>query len=192
MAQSFFDCQDIPWDVYDCANPWPLCVSKEGFDVHTLENYTKAIFNACPTDHRLFWGYKGGSSPSSRLALTQEACEAVAGDSWTAHSPSIIWHRITTWKFPLMNLVLLFPTPPLGFTTKAFTLFHLLGDPVDTIANSLERISRSRDWVRYWQKPGSQHAKEDNTTRKSLAVIIDAYSEWAADAQARRVLEEAL
>ena len=63
----------------------------------------------------------------------------------------MIWVRLTTWKFPLLQLVAQFARPPLGFAEEAFTMAHLLGDPIDTINNLLQKLSSCQRRARIWK-----------------------------------------
>ena len=78
------------------------------------------------------------------LALTTEACDAMTGGTWGTYTTSQIMGRLHSWKAPVLILIFLFPRPPLGIATWIFTLVHLCGDPVDTIASllALEFIQR--------------------------------------------------
>ena len=63
----------------------------------------------------------------------------------------MIWVRLTTWKFPLLQLVAQFARPPLGFAEEAFTMAHLLGDPIDTINNLLQKLSDCQRRAQRWR-----------------------------------------
>ena len=192
MAQGPLDCQNIPSDEYDCSNPWPNCTSRKGFDSQILWNLTKSIRETCPNDSRLFTSTQESFNANKGLSLTHEACVNVAGASWTAYSRSIIWHRILSWQFPLLQMALIFPRPPLGFTTELFTVFHLLGDPIDTIANLLARLFISRYSIGHWQDADLQGIKKTEKLSRAFAVITDSYSEWGKDEEAGQVLTYAL
>ena len=64
---------------------------------------------------------------------------------------SIIWVRLTTWKFPLFQLIAQFPRPPLGLATQFFVMAHLLGDPIDTIKNLLQKLSKCQSRAESWK-----------------------------------------
>src|SRR5436190_22946547 len=70
--------------------------------------------------------------------LTMEACQnLVGGGSWQLYPTRDILTRLMTWKAPLVQLIFQFPRPPLGASVGFFTIFHLVGDPIDTIASLL-------------------------------------------------------
>lgn len=191
MAQELPDCQHISSNLtYDCSNPYPSCTSAKHFDFSTLWNYTNLIYQSCPNDTRLYRANALTQNlPLSKnsISLTQDACVAVAGGGWKRYPRSDIWTRLTTWKFPLLQLAFSFPRPPLSFAIESFVVIHLLGDPIDTIANLLRKVSMCQRWARHWQnnRDGGHHWK-------ALALITDSYAEWGKDEQAKDVLEEAL
>lgn len=92
------DCSDVPANVtYSCDNPWgPDCISRAGFHLNTLWEYTQHIQAACPTDQRLHLPDGGWASPQN-ASLTHAACEAFAGKGWTYYSTAEIWNRLTMW-----------------------------------------------------------------------------------------------
>ena len=75
------------------------------------------------------------------LALKTEACVAITGGTWGTYTTSEIMGRLHSWKAPVVILIFLFPRPPLGIATWIFTLVHLCGDPVDTIASLLYTLA---------------------------------------------------
>jgi len=75
------------------------------------------------------------------LALTYEACVAITNGTWGVYTTSEIMGRLHSWKAPVLILIFLFPRAPLGVATWIFTLVHLCGDPVDTIASLLYTLA---------------------------------------------------
>ena len=192
------DCSDIPSNLtYDCANPWGQgCTSDERFHFISLWNYTQSIQHACANDTRLFIPHGGIASPQN-ASLTQASCTAIAGSDWRYYPAADIWTRLTTWKFPLLQLVASFPRPPLDFWVNCFVIVHLLGDPVDTIQNLLAKMSNCKRDARYWRlECGKLLEKriEDDEDRdwKALALLTDAYGEWDAEGQVKKALQQGL
>jgi len=199
------DCSDVPSNVtYDCANPWGVnCTSKFHFDFTSLWNYTEKIQAACANDTRLFLP-QGGFATAQNASLTQESCAVIAGSGWTHYSAPNIWNRITTWKFPLLQLVASFPRPPLNFTVECLVILHLLGDPIDTIKNLILKISTCQHTATHWKKryetllkasaqDQSERSREERDFNwKALAIITDAYGEWDKGGLAQATLDEAL
>ena len=166
---------------YSCDNPFPECCSPAGFDFHILAGIAASIA-ACPKDSRLF----------NATSITQAACEAIVGsNAFTTYRGADIWMRLTTWKFPLLQLVAIFPRQPLSLVSEAFVLVHMLGDPIGTIANLLLKVESCQRRARSWEE------KFDNDLRglvdaagptvrytayemqwKRLAIIGDSYDEW--------------
>ena len=192
------DCSNVPDNVaYDCANPWGQgCTSNKHFHFASLWNYTLKIQNACTNDSRLFIPH-GGVASSQNPALTQGACAGIAGSDWTYCSAADIWTRLTTWKFPLLQLVASFPRPPLSFWVECFVVLHLLGDPVDTIKNLLTKMSSCQAIAREWrgkceellEKPPGE---DEDRNWKALALLTDAYGEWNLDEEAKQALQQGL
>lgn len=189
-----FDCSDIPGHiVYDCSNPWGQgCTSSQHFNFATLWNYTRIFQNTCATDERLF-GVGDGPTTLQKAALTMAACTAIAGGSWTYYPAADIWTRLTTWKFPLLQMVASFARPPLSFWVEMFVTNHLLGDPIDTFKNLLGKMSECQMSSKYWRSRcevslrASLGDKIDHHW-KALAIITDAYAEYGL----KNVAEETL
>ncbi|KAG4438394.1 hypothetical protein IFR05_006100 [Cadophora sp. M221] len=174
--------------IYDCANPYPNCTNAAGFQFTSLWIITKAIYDSCSNDTRLFEGTE---------ALTQEACEVFAGSSWTVYPKGDIWARLATWKFPLLQLVAVFPRPPLNFRSEFFVLAHLMGDPISTISNLLLKVASCQRRALFWKNRfagkdyidlikvdelhGNNRQAEIALVWKGLTAIIDSYDEWGQD-----------
>lgn len=192
------DCSDVPTNLtYDCANPWGLdCTSEKKFQFINLWNYTLKIQEACANDTRLFTSRGGIPSPQN-VSLTQASCAAITGPGWTYYPAADIWTRLTTWKFPLLQLVASFPRPPLSFSVECFVIIHVLGDPIDTIKNLLFKMSGCQRIAKHWKEACDKLIKErvdDDPDRdwKALALLTDAYGEWGNDDRAFKALEQGL
>lgn len=193
-----FDCKDVPTNLtYSCNNPWGQnCTSDERFQFTTLWKYTQSIQKACATDPRLFIPPGGIASPQN-ASLTQASCAAIAGSDWKYYPPADIWTRLTTWKFPLLQLVASFPRPPLSLWVDCFVIIHLLGDPIDTIKNLLAKMSTCQRGAEYWRGECERYLErrddsDEDRDWKALALITDAYGEWDEDEQARQALQQGL
>ena len=182
---------------YNCNNPYPVCHSPAGFDFSTLSIISSCIA-ACANDSRLFDG----------VSITQAACEAIVGsDDFTAYPAADIWARLTTWKFPLFQLVAIFPRPPLSLAAEAFVLVHLLGDPIGTLTSLLLKVASCQSRANYWKEKlqgdlselleedvaGARYTWHDRIWKR-LANIVDSYDEWGQDIgnEAREALYTAL
>ena len=193
MAQRLPDCQYIASDsAYSYSSPFPHCASAKRFDFNFLWDYTTSIYDSCTNDSRLYTPAKGILASRGNISLTQQACLGAAGWDWKRHPRADIWTRLTTWKFPLLQLAFLFPRPPLSFATEFFVVVHLLGDPVDTIANLLNKASVCQFWAGYWQKAGFRANDDESVDWRALTLITDAYTEWQKDVEAAYVFREAL
>ncbi|CZT13060.1 uncharacterized protein RCO7_04247 [Rhynchosporium graminicola] len=187
--------------VYDCTNLYPNCTNKAGFQFASLWIITKAIYDACPNDTRLF---------KDTEALTQEACEVFAGSSWTVYPKGDIWARLATWKFPLLQLVAVFPRPPLNLRMELFVLAHLMGDPISTVSNLLLKMASCQSRALFWKNRfarveyqelivvddpyGNDIQAEVALVWKGLAAIIDSYDEWGQEVgdKAREFIDKTL
>ena len=193
------DCGDVPGNTtIDCSHPWAEgCTSKLHFEFPSIGNFTERIYERCPTDPRLFEAANGTSLP----ALTEVACEHIAGSGFNYYQSSVSWTRLTTWKFPLLQLLSTFPRPPLGFWSQLFVMAHLLGDPIDTIKNLLLKLSicqsRAKEWKDKRKLYVEQNSSDDGCVYfedhlalnldqqleqdrrwKALTLLSDAYDEW--------------
>jgi len=169
------DCLSAPDSgVHDCINRWGLdCVNELGFDFTSLWTITQRIQQYCPTDPRLFLNDNTPATPEN-AALTYSACKTFAPKPWTLYPTSEIWARLQTWKFPLFQLVASSPRPPLGLTVEAFVLMHLMGDPIGSIMDLLQKLSRCQKLAKELQ----ELCTEPEGVWKSLALIIVSYDEW--------------
>jgi len=169
-----------------CQNPYPNCTSPWGFQFSALYTISQKIYNACPTDWRIF--------DQKTRSLSEAGCEQISGSSWTPYPGADIWARLTTWKFPLLQLVAIFPRPPLNFKVEAFVIFHLLGNPVSTIQDLLLKFANCQRRVENWQDAlqipelnplvqDEEPTRYTNLTRKwkALGIITDSYDEWGLD-----------
>ena len=183
------DCSHITSNIsYNCSTPWGSdCQSKGGFSFANLWNYTQTIQQSCDSDPRLF-----GIATSQNAALTQPACTKIVGSSWAYYPGDQIWQRLTTWKFPLLQLVSAFPRPPLSFWVEMFVINHLLGDPLDTLRNLFSKLSSCQKTAEYWQAQSAR--RKENKDPKSdqnwkiLAIIEETYDEWGVGGDVRQVL----
>ena len=78
-----------------------------------------------------------GKSPSENLVLTVPGCERLCG-------PGISWYqdtgpRLTTWIIPVLILASNMEVSPLD-KRKYLTIFHLLGDPIDSLWSLLVKV----------------------------------------------------
>ena len=183
MSQNLPACDlDPPLQAYDCNNTYPDCLNPYGFQFSSLWTITNYVA-ACPTDTRLF--------DSIAPSLTLGACLAFVGsDSFTPYSLSDLYMRIATWKFPLIQLVTLFPRPPLSFGTSALVIAHLLGDPIGLLKSLLLKIACGQSSAKYWisrfnnelRTLTREENKRESMTRaqawKALALIVGSYDEW--------------
>ena len=130
-------------------------------------------------------------------SLTQEACVAIAGPGWTWFPKADIFARMTSWRFPLFQLVATFPRPPLSLNVNLFVMLHLLGDPIDTIRNLLIKLTECEERSLYWRRefeiPLRSLVENDQDREwKAVTIITEAYNEWneadTADEVFRRIL----
>lgn len=188
-------CDNLPaGSTNDCTYPWGVnCTSQKRFDFSALWTITQNIFQACSNDSRLFRTIDHLPTLYN-VSLTQEYCEEVAGADWTRYSGSDIWNRLTTWKFPLLQLIASFPRPPLGLNVECFVIFHLLGDPIDSLWHLLLKLRACERRAKFWraQFDGPMHKFAEDLPQqlwKSLTLITDAYDEWDQGDDAIAILQ---
>jgi hypothetical protein len=187
---AFKDCAlDIDPLSYSCSNPYPNCTNPAAFQFASLWIITQAIAS-CPNDPRLFHQTPYLTDASCRLFTHKK--------SWTPYPAADIWARLTTWKFPLLQLVAVFPRPPLTMLAEFFVLVHLLGDPISTINNLLLKVASCQSRAEFWRnrfrdptlmrhllRTGNSFddtAGADMARRwKGLAAIVDSFDEWGPD-----------
>jgi hypothetical protein len=145
-AMNITGLSDCPLNIdpssYSCANPYPNCTNPASFQFPSLWIITQAIAS-CPNDSRLFNGLPMLTDASCRLFTHKK--------SWTPYFAADIWARLTTWKFPLLQLVAVFPRPPLTLLVEFFVLVHLLGDPISTINNLLLKMASCQARALFWK-----------------------------------------
>ena len=107
-------------------------------------------------------------------------------------------------KFPLLQLVVSFPRPPLSFRVECLVILHLLGDPIDTIKNLWLKMSVCQEIADFWKLkcgiPPDRHMDHDEDHEqdledrdwKALTIVTDAYGEWSEDTSAQHILHAAL
>lgn len=197
------DCPlNIDLSSYSCANPYPNCTNPASFQFASLWIITQAIA-LCPNDTRLF---------NKLPKLTDHSCRIFTHkQTWTPYPAADIWARLTTWKFPLLQLVAVFPRPPLTFLVEFFVLVHLLGDPISTINNLLLKMASCQARALFWRDnmasmghltgpspPPTPSSDAPSVSQvvlpssnlpspspegiwKGLAAIVDSYDEWGPD-----------
>lgn len=181
--------------IFSCDDPTPKCRNSARFDFSTLWNITHQYWEQCPGGTWLFrrTGEVGDVS-DGEMSLTNQVCEFIAGATWNRYSSADIWYRLTTWKFPLFQLISISPRPPLGFWEEAFTIIHLLGDPIGSSTDLLRKIDSCQSRAGYWKhqlddkklKPiledyEGSHELYRQRLWKALALIIVSYDEWGSD-----------
>jgi hypothetical protein len=180
---------------FNCESPTPNCWNSARFDFPTLWNITQQYWEQCPGGPWLF--QKAGSVGETTLnkaALTNSICEHIAGASWEKYSNADIWYRLTTWKFPLFQLISNSPRPPLGFWEETFTIIHLLGDPIGSSTDLVRKLDSCQSRAGYWKyelegnrlKPTLQNCEGPRQLYKqrlwkALALIIVSYDEWGLE-----------
>jgi hypothetical protein len=179
---------------YNCITRWGLnCTNALGFEFTSLWNITQLVQRYCPTDPRLFLIDNIPATPEN-AALKYSACKTFAPAPWTWYHTSDIWARLQTWKFPLFQLALSSPRPPLGPRVDGFVLAHLMGDPIGTIRDLQKKISRCEASAAYFERLSLPDGDSSDVKRawKALAMITVSYDEWGRGDTAQKALGRAL
>jgi len=191
------DCLSIPdSSEYNCENLWGLNCTQAPFDFARMWNITQRIQGYCPSDPRLFRANNLLATPNN-AALTGKACKAIVGSGWAPYPAGDIWSRLTTWKFPLLQLVASSPRPPLGHAVETFVILHQLGDPVGTIKDLLRVLSKCQDRANFWREHlnGQEHrltADQLDRAWKAFTIIVVSYDEWGQGDYVQNILLEML
>jgi hypothetical protein len=180
---------------FSCNASIPTCHNSAGFDFPTLWKITHQYWQKC---HDGPWLFKqqgiAGDVLEGKAAFTLSACEIIAGAGWKRYLNADIWYRLTTWKFPLFQLIFISPRPPLGFWEEAFSIVHLLGDPVGSSTDLIRKIDSCQERARFWKDaltcPGLELVLDDHDEPrrhyqqrlwKALALISVSYDEWGSE-----------
>ena len=163
-------------------------LTDQNFNFQAAWQYTKDVNATCPWDPRLF-GVSSCQFDINSPLLTYDATKQFVGAAWSAYPFIDVWNRITTWKTPELQLVVMFPRPPLSFSVELMVITHFLGDPIDTIQHlhlTLYNCQRTAD---FWKPKAQEIFGEDNDEGwKALGIIEATYAEWAREMDAREVL----
>jgi hypothetical protein len=174
---------------FNCTQLVPTCHNPDGFDFPTLWNITQRYFEQCPRGPWIFVPHGQTSVSVQEASLTLAAAVAIVATAkpWTVYSASDIWFRLTTWKFPLWQLVANSPRPPLGWLVECFSVLRLLGNPIGSIAGLLSKLHDCQLRADYWrdQLKGRLYLTAQVLSPtlqaslvKKLAILSDSYSEY--------------
>lgn len=146
------------------------------FQTYSLYSILQEIYNICANDTRLIVGVFGPE-------LTKQAAINITGNSggviifrdWSPYLTSLILKRFITWKIPLFQLLMQFSQPPYKYKMKFFAIFHVMGDPIDTIASLMFTLSVSKKRL---------HSLANDMKimdRSALVLIITSYEECGSN-----------
>ena len=177
---------------FNCTQLVPTCYNPDGFDFPTLWNITQRYFEQCPRGPWIFVPHGKTSVSVQEASLTLAAAVAIVATakSWTPYSASDIWFRLTTWKFPLWQLVANSPRPPLGWSVECFSVVRLLGNPIGSIAGLLSKLHdcqlRADDWRDQLNGPlrlaaGGLSPTVRASLDKKLTILSESYFEYGED-----------
>lgn len=160
---------------------------------------TLRILQYCPSDPRL-WQKDNIPITRENAALTGPACKAIVGSTWQIYPTTDIWVRLTTWKFPLFQLVASSPRPPLGSSVEGFVILHLLGDPVGTVKDLLRTISSCQERADFWRtyiaepQPDKEqlNSVQKDHLWKAFTIITISYDEWRKGDEVQETLKNSL
>ncbi|KAH0537941.1 hypothetical protein FGG08_005391 [Glutinoglossum americanum] len=102
--------------------------------------------------------------------LSLLGCEKLCGDGYQLWPLSDTFLRLVIWVFPLVALIAHFHFAPLGAGNMVFVVFHLIGDPIDSMWSMLTRTEVNRRFYRRAIETGFDG-------REHIATIWAAYDE---------------
>jgi hypothetical protein len=153
-----------------CESPFVIPPGPHKFNFTLLYDFVTAIKAACPEDARLL--------VPDRVSLHNEACQSIVGEGWAAYEIDFIWSTVITWEALLFQLISQFQRAPLGFWAQAFTVVHLFGNPIDTIASFLYTLALCQFRARKFKKGGQ------NGRWKLATLVTISYDECGNDEDA--------
>jgi hypothetical protein len=84
--------------------------------------------------------------------LTDYSCRLFTHkQSWSFYPPSRYLGPIDYVEVSLLQLVAVFPRPPLTHVAEFFVLVHLLGDPISKINNLLLKLASCQARAPFWK-----------------------------------------
>lgn len=133
---------------FNCTDPIPPCQSSKRLDFASLWTITYNYYKLCGSDGA--WLSESTVGLAS-AALTAAAAYEILGKGYTKFPKADIWSRLTTWKFPLIQLIATSPRPPLGKLVEVLTVLHLASDPICSIEDLLYKLEGCQRRAVYWQ-----------------------------------------
>jgi len=173
-----------------CTNNTTLIVKNYGrvpFYVDEIFKLQKDIIDCC-RDHpglTTLWNGEKVFSAAEIAKITGSPTDPFMRIwSFTPHQLDLFLGRFQIWKVPLFQLLMLFPRPPHGTTVELMSLFHLMGDPIDSIASLIFTSQVTQSRLRRLQPNGM-----DRKELEELALLITAFEE-VGDEETVLALEE--
>jgi len=140
-----------------------------------LENIT-----ACWPDYPglVEWNGMTAFSPAEIARITGNHHTGIVASIWyfTPYQLDLFLGRFQIWKVPLIQLLMLFPRPPHGAAVELMSLFHLMGDPIDTIASLIFTLQITQNRLRSLGTNGMSRKKLEE-----LTLLIMAFEEVGSD-----------
>jgi len=104
---------------------------------------------------------------------------------FTPYPTDLIFTRFQAWKLPMIQLIMSFPRPPHGTSVEAFSIFHLMGDPIDSLSSLIFTLHTTQRRVRRLESNTNLEKK----TVFELVLLINAFEE-CGDETSACLLEE--
>lgn len=123
--------------------------------------------------------------PQSQPYVTVKGCQSLCGAGYQLWPKTETGLRFVWFIFPIFLLAARYAHAPIGISNKIWTYIHLVGDPIDSMWNTLIGQEMARRNYHLAQEIAPGAAKE-------VAAIWTAYDTWWQDAalHTKTVLEE--
>jgi len=175
----------------ECSDNGTLTIDNYGwipFTVDVMFTIQEMIIKCCPEYHGLApWNGVDKSLSAGEAAIITGTPTGFFMSIWyfNPYTTDILMRNFQIWKIPLLQLLVQFPRPPYGTAVELMSLFHLLGDPIDTIASLIFTLQVTQNRLRAFKANIMDQEK-----LKKLTLLVVAFEEAGYEENAARLEEE--